>query len=875
MHQKTDRFAKQPIESTIQTLQTNIDSGLSSDDVQSRQEKYGLNEILAPEEGVLKRFFKRFWGPIPWMIEIAAILSALADKWEDFTIILVMLLVNALLDFLQEHRALNALKVLKNTLEAQSMVLRDGVYQQVASKYLVPGDIIDLKMGDLIPADVQLISGDYLLIDESALTGESLPVSKQATDVAYANTLVRQGQMLAVVLNTGAQTRFQSVVALITRSQHKETSHFQKMVIHIGHFLIVLTLIMASIIVLVSLNRGDPLTEILQFVLVLSVASIPVALPAVLSVTMAVGAMNLAKRQAIVSKLTAIEELAGVDVFCSDKTGTLTQNRMQISEPIVAEGFDLFSLMQNALAASKRENNDPIELPLFEYAQQNLESTAFEFKQTHFTPFNPNEKFSTGTYHVDGNGEAQTFTAFKGAPQVIFKMCNLTPEGYAQMTQKVSTLAAQGYRTLAVARKGELQMELLGLLPFYDPPREDSQQTIEQMIGHGVQVKMITGDNLAIAEEIGRLLGLEGKGLQASKLTGGGGQTLLELAQVLTQAIYQNLDQEVTRVEASRFAQKVMEQVTHLYDTSVLDREFIYQHESAIVQLIEETEIFAEVIPEDKYKIVSTLQQGGHMVGMTGDGVNDAPALKKADCGIAVSGATDVARASADIILTQPGLSVINEAIVQSRETFKRMQTYATFRITETIRLILFITLAVVIFNFYPISAIMVILLALLNDLPILAIAYDNVRSNGTPVRWNMRRLLTLSTIIGISGVVSSFLLFYILEIQGLPQETIQSLIFLKLLIAGHFTLWILRSDGWFWERPFPSKYLFWSIVGTQIAGTLFAVYGIFIAPIGWEMAGWIWLYATVWMFINDAVKITAVKVLNRYQRTDLKGIRL
>lgn len=867
LRQATDAYAKKSVEVTLHQLGVELSTGLDLQQVEQRLQEFGLNEVQTPEESVLKRLFKRFWGPIPWMIELAAILSAMAHKWEDFSIILVMLLVNALLDFLQEHRALNALKVLKQNLESTALVLRNGSYQEIASKYLVPGDIIELKIGDRVPADAQLLGGDYLSLDESSLTGESLPVTKQTTAVVYTNTLVKQGQMLAVVVNTAANTRFHSVVALISRTQQKETSHFQKMVLQIGHFLIAFTLVLASIIVLVSLNRGDPLAEILQFVLVLSVASIPVALPAVLSVTMAVGAMNLAKRQAIVSKLTAIEELAGIDVFCSDKTGTLTLNRMQVAEPILADGYDLEVLMLNALMASKKENRDPIEVPLFDYAQEHLPAQLLaNAQQQGFTPFNPHDKFTKGTYLQ--NGESRT--AFKGAPQVIFKLCNLSPEGYESMTRRVEELAAHGYRTLAVARQQDLQIELLGLLPLYDPPREDSQETIQQIVKNGVQMKMITGDNLAIAREIGRLLGLQGSSLQASKLTGGGGQTLLELAQVLTQSIYQNLEKDASRYEAQRFAESVMTQLKTLYDTTQLDREFIYQHESAIVELIENTEIFAEVIPEDKYKIVDTLQRGGHMVGMTGDGVNDAPALKKADCGIAVSGATDVARASADIILTQPGLSIINDAIIQSRHTFKRMQTYATFRIAETIRLILFITSAVVIFNFYPISAVMVILLALMNDLPILAIAYDNVKSNGTPDRWNMKRLLTISTVMGVSGVISSFLLFFILETQGFSQTAIQTMIFLKLLIAGHFTLWILRHDDWFWHTPYPSKLLLGSILGTQLVGTLVAVFGVFIEPISWQIALMIWLYAFAWMLINDTIKVNLIKLLNRHHKTEL-----
>jgi H+-transporting ATPase len=305
-----------------------------------------------------------------------------------------------------------------------------------------------------------------------------------------------------------------------------------------------------------------------------------------------------------------------------------------------------------------------------------------------------------------------------------------------------------------------------------------------------------------------------------------------------------------------------METVKQLYDTRLLDREFIHTHESVIIEMIEDVDLFAEVVPEDKYRIVDTLQKGGHIVAMTGDGVNDAPALKKADCGFAVSNATDAARAAADIILTAPGLSVINDAIKQARITFERMKSYATFRIAETIRIVLFMTLSIVVFDFYPITALMIILLALLNDIPILAIAYDNTRVDTRPVRWNMSQLLTVSSILGTAGVISSFLLFYILQEREFSEDLIRTLLFLKLIVAGHSTLYITRTEGWFWQKPFPSWLLLGATFGTEILGTLFAVYGVFVTPIGWEYALWIWAYALIWFFINDVVKIATYKLL-------------
>jgi H+-transporting ATPase len=860
MTQRTNDFENKPTAETLSVLQTDAQQGLSQAEVERRRQQYGRNEIEEKDEPLWHRIFRRFWGPIPWMIEVAAILSAVVQKWDDFVIITIMLLVNAGLDFFQEHRALNALKALKQRLSAEVIVLRDGAFSTIPAPELVPGDIIRLRMGNIVPADVQLLQGDYLLIDQAALTGESLPVSKKAQDVAYASTVVKQGEMLAVVVNTGANTNFHSVVALVAKATLEARSHFQKMVMRIGNFLILITVALVLLIVMVSLFRHENMLEIARFALVLSVAAIPVALPAVLSVTMAVGAMNLARRKAIVSRLTAIEELAGVDVFCSDKTGTLTKNEMQVAEPVVFGEATEQELFQVAALASKRENKDPIELPIYQYLEEKFpEVDLAQYTQQNFIPFDPVRKRTEA--EIDAGKEH--FTVMKGAAQVLLDMSQLGDDEIKGINDTVDQLAAKGYRTLAVGRQqGEAPLQLLGLIPLYDPPRDDSGAVIDDMQRYGVEVKMVTGDNLAIAREIGGLLGLEQRTLRASQLSGSASNEMLALAEVLSAAIYQRLKPEVTHKAAQQFAQEVMSSVQELYDTRLLEHEFIHTHESAIVEMIESVNIFAEVVPEDKYRIVDTLQKGGHIVAMTGDGVNDAPALKKADCGIAVSNATDAARGAADIILTAPGLGVINEAVKQARITFERMKSYATFRIAETVRIILFMTLSIVVFNFYPITALMIILLALLNDLPILAIAYDNTNVSQAPVRWNMTELLTVSTVLGVTGLIGSFLLFFILQESGFSEGMIQSMMFLKLIVAGHSTLYITRTEGWFWQRPWPAPLLFIATFGTEIIGTIIAVYGFLITPIGWKYALWMWGYALLWFFIDNSSKILAYRLL-------------
>ena len=859
MTRLTDEYKKHHVEDTLGTLGVDGAAGLTNKEVATRLSQYGYNEIREHEETLWHRILRRFWGPIPWMIEIAAILSALVGKWDDFVIILIMLLVNAGLDFFQEHRALNALKALKKRLSAETIVLRDGVYRTVPSRELVPGDIIKLRIGNIVPADVQLLQGDYLALDQSALTGESMPVDKKVNDVAYASTIVKQGEMLAVVVNTAANTNFYNVVALVAKASLKETSHFQRMVIKIGDFLIMITVILVVIIIMVALFRHENFLEIARFALVLTVASIPVALPAVLSVTMAVGAINLARHKAIVSRLTAIEELAGVDVFCSDKTGTLTKNEMHVTEPVVLPGHSERELFETAAWASLRENNDPIELPIFQYLDEHFPDAATAYKRSGFIPFDPVRKRTEAQIEIAG----KRLQALKGAPQILIGMADLGDDETRQLSDTVNRMAARGYRTLAVGRKDEDgPLQLLGLIPMYDPPRDDSGQVIADMQAHGVEVKMITGDNLAIAREIGAMLGLKQQTMNSSQLSGTASNEMLQLVSVLTAAIFERLKPEVSHREAQRFAAEVMEKVEALYDTRLLEREFIHTHESAIVEMIELVNIFAEVIPEDKYRIVDTLQKAGHFVAMTGDGVNDAPALKKADCGIAVSNATDAARGAADIILTAPGLAVINEAVKQARITFERMKSYSIFRIAETIRIILFMSLSIVVFNFYPITALMIILLALLNDLPILAIAYDNTRVVNKPVRWNMPEMLTVASVLGVTGVLASFLLFFLLKEYNFSEDVIRSMLFLKLIVAGHSTLYITRSPGWFWQRPYPAPLLLGATFGTEIIGTLIAVYGLLITPIGWNYAIWMWIYALAWFIFNDIVKMWAYRFL-------------
>ena len=860
------------MEEKTQDIELDSLTGLNEAEVKERLEKYGYNEIDEKEEGWFHRLFRRFWGPIPWMIEVAAILSAAVKRWEDFTIITVLLFVNAIVDFYQESKALNAIAVLKKKLARKAIVLREGEWSEVDAKEIVPDDIIKIKIGDVVPADVTLLSGsDFLLVDQSALTGESLPVRKQINETLYANAIIKQGEMIAQVTQTGKETYFGKTVGLVAKAQNEEVSHFQKMVIKVGNFLILLTLFMIAIIVYHGIETNQPTVELLIFALVLTISAIPVAMPAVLTVTMAIGARALATKEAIVSRLAAIEEIAGMDVLCSDKTGTLTQNKMSLAQPYLAKNVTQEKLMLYAALASKKENQDPIEKPIFDYIDKyKLQRQIAAYKLKRFLPFDPVHKRTEGIY--EGKSCELIFT--KGAPQIIIEQSNEKEFDKEAAYKKVEYFASEGFRTLGVAyRKCEEDLyHFIGLIPLFDPPREDSVNAIAEAKAKGITVKMITGDNLAVAKYIASLLNIGEKIEDIHTLKGESIEEYIYLSKILSKAIVQSLQPTIPKEQAEEEVNVIVKKVQKELYNMPLPKGSVKKHESEIIALIEDADGFAQVFPEDKYFIVDELQKADHIVGMTGDGVNDAPALKKADCGIAVSGATDAARAAADIVLMAPGLSVIVDAIKESRQIFERMKSYTIFRIAETIRVIIFMTLAIVIYDFYPITALMIIMLALLNDIPIMSIAYDNTKLRETPVRWDMKEVFILASWLGIAGVLSSFLLFWILiSYMDLPLELVQSLFFAKLVVAGHGTIYNTRIDDWFFKRPWPSWTLFGATFLSRVVGTIIAIYGFdLMEPIGWEWAGYMWAYALAWFVFNDVIKMAVLKYYRKKYNEDV-----
>ncbi len=778
--------------------------GLSQAEAQKRLSHYGPNEIEEKKTNAFLKFLSYFWGPIPWMIEVAVILSALARHWPDFGIILTLLLANAVVGFWEEHQAGNAIAALKAKLANKTQVKRDGKWSHPEVRELVPGDVIHLRLGDIVPADARLLEGDQLEVDQSALTGESLPATCKPGEAVFSGSIIRTGEIDALVYATGSNTYFGKTAQLVQGAQ--AVSHFQRAVLRIGNYLIILALTLVTVIIFVALFRGDPILATLQFALVLTVAAIPVAMPTVLSVTMAVGARLLAKKEAIVTRLAAIEELAGVDILCADKTGTLTQNKLTLGDPFSVNGIPADQIILNAALASRTDNQDIIDLAVL--GGLSNDQALKDYQMTHFQPFDPVHKRTEATVKgADGN----EFKVTKGAPQVILSLSANNEQVKADVEKAINEFAARGFRSLGVARADQQgQWQFLGVLPLFDPPREEAKATIATAPEMGVKLKMVTGDQLAIAQETAKKLGMGANILDA----GGFGDTK-----------HHEIEQ--------------------------------------LAESIEKADGFAQVFPEHKFHIIDVLQKRGHIVGMTGDGVNDAPALKKADCGIAVSGATDAARSAADIVLMTAGLSVIIDAIKESRKIFQRMNSYAIYRIAETLRVLLFMTLSILVFNFYPVTAVMIVMLALLNDGAILSIAYDNVHYKDKPETWNMHRVLGVATVLGVIGVVSAFGLFYLGErVFHLDRAHIQTLMYLKLSVAGHLTIFLTRTRGPFWSiRPAPILWM--AVLGTQIVATLLAVYGVFMTPLGWGWAAFVWGYALVWFLINDRMKLLAYRVFD------------
>ncbi len=825
-----------PMEEVFRRLGTSP-KGLSQSEARLRASRYGYNEIAAKEESALKLFLSFFRGTIPYMIIAAAIVSAILGHYPTLIIILTLLFVNAFVGFHEEHQAGNAIAALKKKLAIKATAKRDSKWTEVVARDLVPGDVINLRIGAIIPADARLLAGDPVQVDQSALTGESMPVEHKPGDAVFSGSILKRGEIEAVVYATGSGTFYGKTAQLVESA--KTRSHLQIAIMKIANYLLIIAVVLAVLLVAVAFIRHDSILVMLQFVLVLVVAAVPVAMPAVLSITMALGAKKLAEKHAVVTKLSAIEEVAGVDVLCSDKTGTLTQAKLVPGKPFTAHEVSEQMVQVSAALASQEASQDPIDLAVLGGLKDRNEIAKFHVE--HYLPFDPVKKRTEALIRAS---DGSAFRVSKGAPQVILDLARSSnpritgptvqngslqesetssarketssESGFAALEKEVNIavdgFAQRGFRSLGVARSDEDgRWHFLGIIPLFDPLRTDSKETVKKAKTLGLQTKMITGDQLAIAKEV------------ASQLELG----------------------------------------TNIVNASVLNNAK-ERETSQMADAIEQADGFAQVFPEHKYHIVDVLQQRNHIVCMTGDGVNDAPALKKADAGIAVAGATDAARSAAAIALLDPGLSVIIEAIRESRRIFERMMSYAIYRIAETVALLGFITIVVLGFHVYPVTAIMIVLLAIINDGSILSIAYDHTRSSSNPQRWHMPFVMGVATSLGMFAVLRSLGVFFLsTKVLKMPIDETRTMIYLNLSVGGILTLYAARTRGPFWSVA-PARLLLIITLAAQVIATLLSVYGILMTSIGWINAGLIWAYSLILFLLQDQVKRVARKIFGR-----------
>ncbi|KAL2131591.1 hypothetical protein VTI74DRAFT_4832 [Chaetomium olivicolor] len=768
-------------------LQTDTRVGLTSEEVLQRRRKYGLNQMKEEKENLLLKFLGFFVGPIQFVMEAAAVLAAGLEDWVDFGVICGLLLLNAVVGFVQEYQAGSIVDELKKTLALKAVVLRDGTLKEVEAPEVVPGDILQVEEGTIIPADGRIVTDDaFLQVDQSAITGESLAVEKHKGDQCYASSAVKRGEAFLVITATGDNT-FVGRAAALVNAASAGTGHFTEVLNGIGTILLVLVILTNLVVWVSSFYRSNPIVQILEFTLAITIVGVPVGLPAVVTTTMAVGAAYLAKKKAIVQKLSAIESLAGVEILCSDKTGTLTKNKLSLSEPYTVQGVDPEDLMLTAcLAASrKKKGMDAIDkafLKSLAYYPR-AKSVLSKYKVLEFHPFDPVSKKVTA---VVLSPQGERITCVKGAPLFVLKTVeedHPIPEEVDQAYKnKVAEFATRGFRSLGVARKrGEGAWEILGIMPCSDPPRHDTARTINEAKSLGLSIKMLTGDAVGIARETSRQLGLGTNVYNAERLGLGGGGDMPG---------------------------------------------------SEVYDFVEAADGFAEVFPQHKYNVVEILQQRGYLVAMTGDGVNDAPSLKKADTGIAVEGASDAARSAADIVFLAPGLGAIIDALKTSRQIFHRMYAYVVYRIALSIHLEIYLGLWIAILN-RSLNIELVVFIAIFADVATLAIAYDNAPYSKTPVKWNLPKLWGMSVLLGIVLAIGTWITVTTMYAHGPNGGIVQNfgnmdeVVFLQISLTENWLIFITRANGPFWSS-LPSWQLAGAVLVVDIVATLFTIFGWF-----------------------------------------------
>jgi len=767
----TSEFKSISIEETLKLLNT-TERGLSEAEAKSRLKVFGYNEVVEKKRSPVVDFLLRFWGPMPWLLELAAVLSFLLGHYLEGVIIVVLLTVNAIIGHWHARGSQKAVELLKKRLAIRAKVLRDGNWTIREAREIVPGDIISIRLGDIVPADTKILSGE-LSVDQSALTGESLPVDVHESDVIYSGSIVRRGEAVCVVVNTGANTYFGKTAELVKIAKPKSHQEEIMMAIikYMMYFGIAASLLVSSYALFIHVDLLTALTFVVTFLM----GAVPVALPAVLTIIQAVGAVELAKKGALVTRLDSIEDAASIDVLCLDKTGTITQNRLSVVDVVPFCGYSKEEVVTMATLASREETLDLIDLAVIAYAKE-IGANFSKYKQVLYKPFDPSTKRTEAVIRVNKD----QFKVAKGAPQVIMSLCKDLDEKTIESTNKmIEEFSHKGYRTIAVARsEGDDKegLKLIGLLSLADPPRPDSRNMIEEIRKLEVKPVMLTGDNIAIAKEIARQVGIGEKIVRLSDLKG------------LSEA-----EQE---------------------------------------KLVEEADGFAEIYPEDKYKIVKLLQSKGHMVGMTGDGVNDAPALKQAEMGIAVSNSTDVAKASASVVLTEPGIGVIVDLIKVSRQTYQRALSWVINKVTKVIEFISVLTISFFWLHDIVLSLLGMSLLVFANDFVTMSLATDNVKHTKSPNKWNVKNITLASLVPAMFLVIEGILVIFTgVYYFHLNWEKLRSLVLLNLVFNSQFRVLIIRERKHFWSSR-PGRELLITSTATILVFMLLGMFGIFIYPL-------------------------------------------
>ncbi|MCW4046322.1 MAG: plasma-membrane proton-efflux P-type ATPase [Candidatus Bathyarchaeota archaeon] len=767
---KKEQSNESPHEEPAETLNPDLlKTGLSSTIAQEKLKQYGFNEVPEKKPSRILQFARKFWGLSAWMLEIIIVLSWFLQRYSDVYIVFGLLVLNAVLGFVEEQRASGAVESLKEKLHVNARVLRDGSWAVLPARELVPSDIVRIRPGDFVPADVKLVDGN-LEVDQSALTGESMAVERKPGEIVYSGSIVKHGESNALVTATGVKTYFGRTTQLIQIAKPK--LHIEAVTSNVVKWLLSVVSALIIIAIAFSLARGFSILDVLPIILVVLLSAIPVALPAMFTVTMALGSMELAKKGVIVTRLSAAEDAATMDVLCADKTGTITMNKLSLAKVIPQKGFTEQDVILTGFFASQEANQDPIDLAFISIVKEQKLNPA-NFSQKSFVPFDPKTRKTEAVVQV-GNNE---YKVMKGAVKTVAASCGYGSEATATLETQMQEYADKGYRTLAVAKsevKGRLQ--LVGLAALYDAPRPDSKNLIHKLKELGISVKMLTGDALPIAKEISKGIDL--------------GENVIRAADL----------KECNKEDAMEA-----------------------QGEA------EKSEVFAEVYPEDKYAIVKSLQMRKHVVGMTGDGVNDAPALRQAEVGIAVSNATDVAKGAASVVLVNEGLTNIVDLVQNGRVIYERIIAWIVSKIVRTFQVATFSVLSFILTGNYVVSAFAIIAYFFLTDFVKIALSTDKFSPSNKPDTWELKGAVKAAIVLGLLVIAESFALLYIVLKYfhvAVDNPLVFTLTFEILFYSAIFLIFNVRERGHFWNSM-PSKTLLYAIILSLVVGTAIVTIGI------------------------------------------------